>query len=177
MRACADCILASIVSRSDFRFRISFCTERREDFAESASVRAVRDCVLVRVDRGSFEQLLREVPDFGLALTRVLARQLRLSCRRKRARLLVANMHPLDPLGSPDRIHQGVQAIPNHTIDPLHTGLAQHFYELLSNARFAHGRTVVTLPGRDTCPNEPSLLSENANEGSTRLADARRANT
>lgn len=49
------------------------------DEPRSASVRAVRDSVLVRVDRASFEQLLREVPDFGLAVTRVLARQLRVS--------------------------------------------------------------------------------------------------
>ena len=37
MRACADCILASIVSRSAFSLRISVCTESSEVLAESAS--------------------------------------------------------------------------------------------------------------------------------------------
>ena len=41
MRACADCILASIVSRSAFRLRISVCTESSDVFAESASFFAV----------------------------------------------------------------------------------------------------------------------------------------
>src|SRR5437763_5235701 len=45
----------------------------------SASVRAVRDSVLVRIDRPAFEELLRQEPEFGLALTRVLAGQLSLS--------------------------------------------------------------------------------------------------
>jgi NTE family protein len=45
----------------------------------SASVRATRDSELLRVARVQFAQLLREEPDFSLALTHELGRQLQLS--------------------------------------------------------------------------------------------------
>ncbi len=45
----------------------------------SASVRARRDAVLVRVDGDTFEVLLREEPELGLRVTRELARQVQAS--------------------------------------------------------------------------------------------------
>jgi len=45
----------------------------------SASVRALRDSELLRIDRDSFESLLRREPDLALSLTRVLSTQLQAS--------------------------------------------------------------------------------------------------
>jgi NTE family protein len=47
------------------------------DSPRSASVRARRDSELLKISREAFEQLLNERPEFAIALTRVLGRQLR----------------------------------------------------------------------------------------------------
>jgi len=52
------------------------------DSTRSASVRALRDSVLLRIEKPAFEQLLRAEPELPLSLTRVLSSQLRESRSR-----------------------------------------------------------------------------------------------
>jgi NTE family protein len=49
------------------------------DSVRSASVRALRDSELLRIDRASFDALLRSEPELALSLTRVLSAQLQAS--------------------------------------------------------------------------------------------------
>src|SRR4051794_7734714 len=59
-------------------------------------------------------------------------RQLRFAGRRKRARFLVADMDPLHPVGTADRIDHRVQAVSDYAVDPVHSGLEQYLYQLVS---------------------------------------------
>jgi EmrB/QacA subfamily drug resistance transporter len=49
------------------------------DSTRSASVRAIRDSELLKIDRDAFEALLRDEPELALSLTRVLSSQLQAS--------------------------------------------------------------------------------------------------
>ncbi len=70
------------------------------DSARSASVRAMRDSELLRIDRDSFEALLRSEPELALGLTRVLSAQLQASRAippARRARPVTIALRSLSP--------------------------------------------------------------------------------
>ncbi len=48
-----------------------------EELPRTASARAVRDCVLVRIDRGAFDQLIRHNPEISIRMLRKLCHRLR----------------------------------------------------------------------------------------------------
>lgn len=67
--------IVRVLSRNDAVGELALLTES----ARSASVRARRDSELLRVTEARFSELLRSEPEFALALTRALGRQLGLS--------------------------------------------------------------------------------------------------
>jgi EmrB/QacA subfamily drug resistance transporter len=69
------------------------------DSARSASVRALRDTELLKIDKPSFDSLLHSEPELALSLTRVLSAQLQASRAipvSRRARPVTIALHALD---------------------------------------------------------------------------------
>ncbi len=63
------------------------------------------------------------------------AAELGLGGGREGAGLLVAHVHPADALGPADRVHDGVEAVADDAVDPLHAGLPEHLHHLFGHAR------------------------------------------
>lgn len=69
------------------------------DSTRSASIRALRDTELLRIDRASFDELLRREPELAIGLTRTLSAQLQASraiSPVKRAKPVTIAVHALD---------------------------------------------------------------------------------
>lgn len=70
------------------------------DSLRSASVRALRDTELLKIDKASFDSLLRSEPELALSLTRVLSAQLQASRAipvARRARPVTIALHAIGP--------------------------------------------------------------------------------
>jgi hypothetical protein len=59
-------------------------------------------------------------------------------CSSERARLLVADVDPFDPVGAADRVDDRVEAVADDAVDALHAGLAEDVDQLLGQGRRAH---------------------------------------
>src|SRR5919197_2478858 len=84
-----------LLGRHDVVGELALLTEA----PRSASVRARRDSKLLRVTEAQFSELLRAEPEFALALTRALGRQLRASRGIPVASPPLPTPSPLVPLG------------------------------------------------------------------------------
>jgi hypothetical protein len=61
------------------------------------------------------------------------AGDLRLGRGGERGGLLVPDVHPVDAVRAADRVHDRVQAVAHHAVDPPHTGVSHRTNQLLGN--------------------------------------------
>ena len=77
--------------------------------------------------------------------------ELRLRPGRKRGRLLVVDMDPLDAVGATHHVHDRVEAVAHEPVDPFHAGLLDDLDELLGHgaraSRHGHPRQLTGKRG------------------------------
>jgi hypothetical protein len=76
--------------------------------------------------------------------------QLRLGSRGEGTRLLVADVNPIDPVRSPDGVHDRIQAVADHAIDALDSGFQQNLDQLICKRCATHLELLCGLTGVPT---------------------------
>jgi hypothetical protein len=87
--------------------------------------------------------------------------QLGLGRGGERARLLVADVDPFDPVGAADRVDDRVEAVADDPVDALHAGLAKDVDQLLGQGRRAHRALlpVESVSGEPAARKRPAMFA------------------